>query len=91
MDELKEYTEKMFEDIKHIDEVGNEYWHAREFQRVLEYKNWRNFLKVLNKAKETCINSGFNENEQLVEINKLSKIMLLLIYKIINYQDMLVI
>ena len=42
-------------------------------QRVLEYKNWRNFLKVLNKAKETCINSGFNENEQLVEINTLSK------------------
>ena len=73
MNELKEYTEKMFEDIKHIDEVGNEYWHARELAKVLEYKDWRNFLKVLNKAKKTCINSGFNENEQLVEINKLSK------------------
>ncbi len=63
----------MFEDIKHIDEVGNEYWYARELAKVLEYKDWRNFLKVLNKAKKTCINSGFNENEQLVEINKLSK------------------
>ena len=73
MNELKEYTEKMFEDIKHIDEVGNEYWYARELAKVLEYKDWRNFLKVLNKAKKTCINSGFNENEQLVEINKLSK------------------
>ena len=73
MNELKEYTEKMFEDIKNIDEVGNEYWHARELAKVLEYKDWRNFLKVLNKAKKTCINSGFNENEQLVEINKLSK------------------
>ena len=73
MNELKEYTEKMFEDIKHIDEVGNEYWHARELAKVLEYKDWRNFLKVLNKAKKTCINSGFNEKEQLVEINKLSK------------------
>ena len=30
MNELKKYTEKMFEDIKHIDEVGNEYWSARE-------------------------------------------------------------
>ena len=30
MNELKEYTEKMFEDIKHIDEVGNEYWYAKE-------------------------------------------------------------
>lgn len=73
MNELKEYTEKMFEDIKHIDEYGNEYWHARELAKVLEYKDWRNFLKVLNKAKKTCINSGFNEKEQLVEINKLSK------------------
>ena len=73
MNEIKEYKEKIFEDIKHIDEEGNEYWSAREFAKVLEYKDWRNFLKVLNKAKETCINSGFNENEQLVEINKLSK------------------
>ena len=30
MNELKEHTEKIFEDIKHIDEEGNEYWYARE-------------------------------------------------------------
>ena len=30
MNKLKECTEKIFEDIKHIDEVGNEYWYARE-------------------------------------------------------------
>ena len=29
MNELKECTEKMFEDIKHFDEEGNEYWLAR--------------------------------------------------------------
>ena len=73
MNELKECTEKMFEDIKHIDEVGNEYWYAKELAKVLEYKDWRNFFKVLNKVKETCINSGFYENEQLVDLNKLSK------------------
>ena len=39
MNELKECTEKMFEDIKHIDEEGNEYWYAREFAKVLEYKD----------------------------------------------------
>ena len=39
MNEIKEHTEKIFEDIKHIDEYGNEYWSARELQRVLEYKN----------------------------------------------------
>ncbi len=67
------YTSNIFENIKHIDEYGNAYWYAREFSKVLEYKDWRNFLKVLNKAKEACKNSGFNIDEQLVEVNKLSK------------------
>lgn len=67
------YTNKTFEDIKHIDDYGNEYWYARELSKVLEYRDWRNFLKVLNKAKAACKNSGFNVDEQLVEVNKLSK------------------
>ena len=37
INEIKEYTEKMFEDIKHIDEEGNEYWFARELQNVIGY------------------------------------------------------
>ena len=37
MNEIKEYTEKVFEDIKHIDKNGNEYWLARELQKVLQY------------------------------------------------------
>ena len=50
MNELKEYTEKLFEDIKHIDENSNEYWLARELQQVLVYKEWRKFNNVINKA-----------------------------------------
>ena len=73
MNEISKYNEIIFENIKHIDEYGNEYWYARELSKVLEYKDWRNFLKVLNKAKEACKNSGFKTNEQLVEVNKLSK------------------
>lgn len=38
MMEVKKYNETVFEDIKHIDEYGNEYWLARELQNVLEYK-----------------------------------------------------
>ena len=45
----------------------------RKLSKVLEYKGWRNFLKVLSKAKETCKNSGFKTNEQPVGISKLSK------------------
>lgn len=67
-----EYTDNVFESIKHVDEDGNEFWYARELSNVLEYKDWRNFLKVLNKAKDACKNSGFNVNEQLVGVNKLS-------------------
>ena len=73
MNEISKYNEMIFEDIKHIDDYGNEYWYARELSKALEYKDWRNFLKVLNKAKEACENSGFKTNEQLVEVNKLSK------------------
>ncbi len=39
MNEIKEYTEKVFEDIKHIDELGNEYWLARESQSILGYNS----------------------------------------------------
>ena len=84
------YTNNIFENIKHMDEYENEYWYARELSKVLEYKDWRNFLKVLNKAKDACKNSGFNIDEQLVEVNK-EIIMPLLIYKIINFQDIYVI
>lgn len=44
------YTNNIFENIKYIDEYGNEYWYARELQKVLEYKDWRNFQKVIDKA-----------------------------------------
>ncbi len=67
------YTNNIFENIKHIDDHGNEYWYARELSKVLEYRDWRNFLKVLKKSKEACKNSGFNVDEQLVEVNKLSR------------------
>ncbi len=61
---------KTFEDIKHIDEYGNEYWLARELQKVLEYKEWRNFELVVNKAKKACENSNFDVFERFVDVNK---------------------
>ena len=69
MNELKEYTEKMFENIKHIDEVGNEYWFARELQKVLEYKEWRNFNRVIDKAIISANISYPNGNYWGVEVN----------------------
>ena len=51
MNEIKEYTEKVFEDIKHIDEVGCEYWLARELQIVLGYHQWRSINDLIERAK----------------------------------------
>ena len=90
MNEIKEHTEKIFEDIKHIDEYDNEYWSAREFQRVLEYKNWRNFNRVIDKAIISANISYPNENYWGVEVNTpinsgKGKIEYIKDYKLIRY------
>ena len=59
-----------FENIKHIDDYGNEYWYGRELQKVLEYKDWRNFQKVIDKAVLSANNSVSNEEDWVVEVNK---------------------
>ncbi len=64
---------KSFEDIKHIDENGIEFWYARELQSVLDYKEWRKFDNVINKAKEACKNSNISVVEHFVDVDKLSK------------------
>lgn len=66
----KQYGEETFESIKHIDEYNNEYWFARELQKVLEYKDWRNFKKVIDKAILSARNSVPNDNDWVVEVNK---------------------
>ena len=70
---VTEYSEATFEDIKHVDEDGNEFWYARELQKVLEYKEWRNFSKVIEKAKEACKKAGNVENSHFVDVNKMVK------------------
>jgi DNA-damage-inducible protein D len=47
-----------FESIKKIDENGVEYWSSRDLAKILEYADYRNFITVINKAKEACLNSG---------------------------------
>ena len=68
MNEIKKYKELIFENIKHIDEFGNEYWSARELQKVLEYKDWRNFNKVVEKAIISSNISFPNQNYWGVEV-----------------------
>ena len=75
MDEknLINITEDNFESIKHIDENGIEYWYARELQNVLNYKEWRKFENVINKAKEACENSDISIFDHFVDVAKTIK------------------
>jgi DNA-damage-inducible protein D len=72
--EIKEYSNKVFEDIKHLDENGNEYWFARELQKLLEYKKWDNFHIVIKKAVIAYRISNNVELYWLPEIKKPIKI-----------------
>lgn len=71
MNDIKEYTTKLFEDIKHIDEFGNEYWLARELQNILEYTQWRRFENVINKAKFSCKNSNIKADDHFANVGKM--------------------
>ena len=64
-------TTKLFEDIKHIDEFGVEYWYARELQKVLGYKEWRKFEGVIKKAKDACLNSNMVVSNHFVGADKM--------------------
>ena len=64
---------KSFENIKHIDENGVEFWYARELMPILQYSNWQNFEKIFDRAKISCENSGISVIEHFIDVNKLSK------------------
>ena len=68
---IKEYTEKTFESIKHIDEQGNEFWEARELMPLLEYSKQEKFHKVIKRAKIACETSNNNVLDHFPEFRKL--------------------
>ena len=55
--EIVRSTNAVFEQIKRVDENGNEYWSARDLAKALEYSEYRHFLPALERAKEACKNS----------------------------------
>src|SRR5580700_10087688 len=61
---------KNFEEAARTEE-GIEYWMARDIQTLLEYEEWRNFCKVIEKAKIACQNSGRSFDDHFVEVNKM--------------------
>ena len=62
-----------FENIKHVDENGVEYWYARELMPILQYSNWQNFEKIIDKAKKSCQNSDISVFEHFTDVSKTIK------------------
>lgn len=95
MSNIDEYKEQTFEDIKHIDDWGNEYWEARELQQILGYKEWRYFSAVIEKAQVACsqsnnsINSNFGVNTKIVKTGVSSKT--IIDYKLSRYACYLIV
>ena len=68
-----EYNIKTFENIKHVDENGKEFWYARELMLTLEYTKWSNFNLIINKAKNVCISSNLMVLDHFADVGKTIK------------------
>ena len=71
MNELEKINETIFESIKHVDDDGNEYWYARELQKVLEYNQWRSINDLIKRAKVACKESDNNIHDHFAVQRKM--------------------
>ena len=71
MNKIEDYNKTIFESIKHIDELDNEYWYARELQKVLEYSQWRRFEETIQRAKMACKESNNNVLDNFANVGKI--------------------
>lgn len=69
-EEKNNYTETLFESIKHLDESGEEFWYARELQKVLEYTEFNKFLPVIKKAIAACEESGYASADHFAQVSE---------------------
>ncbi|MDR6566189.1 DNA damage-inducible protein D [Chitinophaga ginsengisegetis] len=68
----KELIEALFKQFEQAcyEHKGIECWSARELQQILGYLRWENFFKVIEKAKNSCENSGIVVSDHFRDITK---------------------
>lgn len=71
MSNIDSYNERVFEEYRHVNDYGEDYWYARDLQEILQYSKWENFSRVIDKAKEACENSGHNVLDHFPEVRKM--------------------
>lgn len=72
-DEVESHT-SLFAQIRHEADEGYEYWSARELAKAIGYNDYRNFLKVVEKARIACENSGQPVEDHFVDITDMISI-----------------
>lgn len=72
--EIVTYSQQTFENIKHTDENGTEFWYARELQKALEYTEYGKLLPVIEKAIEACRKTGFGEGNHFAHVSEMVRI-----------------
>ena len=65
--DIEKKHHRTFEELREIDESGQEFWTGRRLSKVLEYSEYRHFLPVIEKAKEACRNSGYEIQDHFEE------------------------
>ena len=68
---IQNLTHDTFESIKQTNDFGNEFWYARALANILDYSDYRNFLKVIEKAKKSCQVSNNSTDDHLVDVNEM--------------------
>ena len=63
-----------FEEIKQFNEIGQEFWWARDLQPVLEYGSWDKFSRIIEKAVLACKNAGHDANNHFSQVGKMVEI-----------------
>ena len=72
----QEFITQLFERFENACYIykGLECWSARELQEILNYTKWDNFLKVIEKAKKACENSGSLLSDHFADVGKMVQI-----------------
>ena len=73
-EELQATHQSAFEKIRKVNQQGQDFWSARELARILGYQEYRNFLPVIIKAKDACVNSGQKISDHFVDIHEMVQI-----------------
>ena len=74
MADIEKYSEATFENIRHTNEYGQEFWYARELQQALEYIQWRRFEETIERAKTACLQSENSIEDHFANVGKMVSI-----------------